>query len=53
MDPQMLLIIALSISTPVAGVVGFVIQLREVKKAASKMKNFNFDSPAMPPRATP
>jgi|LakWasMet26_LOW6_FD_contig_81_223555_length_978_multi_2_in_0_out_0_2 hypothetical protein len=53
MDPQMILHIALSISTPVAGVVGFVIQLREVKKAASKMKKFSFDSSVMPPRATP
>jgi len=32
MDAQTLWIIALSISTPVAGVVGFAIQLREVKK---------------------
>ena len=32
MDPQTLWIIALSISTPIAGVVGFAIQLRAVKK---------------------
>lgn len=32
MDTQTLWIIALSISTPVAGIVGFAIQLREVKK---------------------
>jgi hypothetical protein len=49
----MILHIALSISTPAAGVDGFVIQIRGVKKAASKMKKFNFDLPVMPPRATP
>jgi hypothetical protein len=32
MDPQMFLIIEISISTPIAGVVGFAIQLREVTK---------------------
>ncbi len=33
MDSQALWIVALSIATPVAGVVGFAIQIREVKKA--------------------
>jgi hypothetical protein len=32
MDPQTIWIIALSVSTPIAGVVGFAIQLRAVKK---------------------
>ena len=33
MDPNALWLLALSIATPVAGVVGFAIQLRQVRKA--------------------
>ena len=47
MDPQTLWIIALSISTPTAGFVGFAIQLRAVKKGPLENEKLQLEIEAL------
>ena len=51
MEPQALWIIALSIATPVAGVVGFAIQLREVKKGHLENEKLQLEIEALKTKA--
>jgi len=51
MDPQTLWIIALSISTPIAGVVGFAIQLRAVKKGRLENEKLQLEIEALKAKA--
>ncbi|MFZ3019887.1 MAG: hypothetical protein WA056_15675 [Gallionella sp.] len=51
MDSQTIWIIALSISTPVAGVVGFAIQLREVKKSRLENEKLQLEVAALKKKA--
>jgi multidrug resistance efflux pump len=47
MDPQTLWLIALSVATPVAGVVGFAIQLRQVKKTRLENEKLQLEIAAL------
>jgi multidrug resistance efflux pump len=47
MDPQTLWLIALSVATPVAGVVGFAIQLRQVKKTRLENEKLQLERAAL------
>jgi len=51
MDPQTLWIIALSISTPIAGVVGFAIQLHAVKKSRLENEKLQLEVEALKTKA--
>ncbi|HEY6896030.1 MAG TPA: hypothetical protein VI279_02110 [Rhodocyclaceae bacterium] len=51
MEIQTLWIIALSIATPIAGVVGFAIQLRQVKKAHLENEKLQLEIRALKERA--
>lgn len=51
MDPQTLWIIALSISTPIAGFVGFAIQLRAVKKGHLENEKLQLEIEALKAKA--
>lgn len=52
MDIQTLWIIALSIATPVAGVIGFAIQIREVKKGRLEIEKLQLEIDALRAKAT-
>jgi hypothetical protein len=52
MDPQTLWIILLSISTPIAGIVGFAIQLRAVKKGRLENEKLQLEVAALKAKAT-
>lgn len=51
MDPQALWLVALSIATPVAGVVGFAIQLRQVRKARLENEKLQLEIAALKAKA--
>jgi hypothetical protein len=51
MDTQTLWMIVLSVATPVAGVVGFAIQLRQVKSARLKNEKLKLEIAALQQRA--
>lgn len=51
MDPQTLWIITLSIATPIAGIVGFAIQLREVRKGRLENEKLQLEIKALRTRA--
>ncbi len=51
MDSQALWIVALSIATPVAGVVGFAIQIREAKKARLENEKLQLEIAELKKRA--
>ncbi len=47
MDTQMLYLIVLSVATPVAGVLGFAIQIRQVKKARLENQKLELEVSAL------
>jgi cytochrome c-type biogenesis protein CcmH/NrfG len=50
-DPQSLWLIALTIATPIAGVVGFAVQLRQVKKARLENEKLQLEIAALRAKA--
>lgn len=51
MDPQTLWIVALTISTPIAGVVGFAIQLRAISKSRLENEKLQLEIEALKAKA--
>ena len=51
MDTQMLYLIVLSVATPVAGVLGFAIQIRQVKKARLENQKLELEVSALRAKA--